>query len=209
MRRKERSCAKESLHGLAVNPAVDEDASADLEAEGLIEGLNFKSVREAYETGGGGGGQGPSLQTIGVSGAGGMAGNFATPRICLSWRVSSLCQEMEYCRSKPPALPPFTRETGVEKVRLAENAGNSRDPTRVALAYTGDGCPARKPDQRRGASHRKTANYCGPPDRVRPTRLDRTRSMSFRSKWRLARHWNRQTRDGPCPPGRRCCADRS
>src|SRR6202043_1863511 len=34
---------------------------------------------------GGGGGQGASLHTMGVSGAGGMAGNFATPRICLSW----------------------------------------------------------------------------------------------------------------------------
>jgi hypothetical protein len=41
----------------------------------------------------GGGGQGWSLHTIGVSGAGGMAGNFATPRICLSWwaTFSSSC----------------------------------------------------------------------------------------------------------------------
>ncbi len=35
-----------------------------------------------------------------------------------------------------PPLPPFTLETAIEKVRLAENAWNSRDPARVALAYT-------------------------------------------------------------------------
>lgn len=38
---------------------------------------------------------------------------------------------------KPP-LPPFTLETAMEKVRLAENAWNTRDPQRVALAYTSD-----------------------------------------------------------------------
>ncbi len=37
-----------------------------------------------------------------------------------------------------PPLPPFTRETAAEKARLAENAWNSRDPERVALAYTED-----------------------------------------------------------------------
>ncbi len=37
-----------------------------------------------------------------------------------------------------PPLPPFTLETAIEKVRLAENAWNSRDPARVALAYTQD-----------------------------------------------------------------------
>jgi uncharacterized protein len=35
-------------------------------------------------------------------------------------------------------LPPFTRETAIEKVRLAENGWNSRDPGKVALAYTED-----------------------------------------------------------------------
>ena len=39
--------------------------------------------------------------------------------------------------SRPP-LPPFTIETATQKVRLAEDAWNSRDPTRVALAYTID-----------------------------------------------------------------------
>lgn len=35
-------------------------------------------------------------------------------------------------------LPPFTHETAVAKVRAAENAWNSREPTRVALAYSLD-----------------------------------------------------------------------
>ena len=37
-----------------------------------------------------------------------------------------------------PPLPPFTPETAVEKVRLAEDGWNSRDPEKVALAYTVD-----------------------------------------------------------------------
>ncbi len=39
---------------------------------------------------------------------------------------------------KRPPLPPFTQESAAQKVRLAENAWNSRDPARVALAYTPD-----------------------------------------------------------------------
>ncbi|GAA2441862.1 nuclear transport factor 2 family protein [Streptomyces lavendulocolor] len=37
-----------------------------------------------------------------------------------------------------PPLPPFTEETAREKVRLAEEAWNTRDPEKVALAYTED-----------------------------------------------------------------------
>jgi len=37
-----------------------------------------------------------------------------------------------------PPFPPFTHETAIKKVRLAEDAWNSRDPQRVALAYTVD-----------------------------------------------------------------------
>jgi nuclear transport factor 2 (NTF2) superfamily protein len=37
-----------------------------------------------------------------------------------------------------PPLPPFTSDTAPEKVRKAEDAWNSRDPKRVALAYTVD-----------------------------------------------------------------------
>jgi uncharacterized protein len=38
---------------------------------------------------------------------------------------------------KPP-LPPFTLETAIQNVRMAEDGWNSRDPDRVALAYTPD-----------------------------------------------------------------------
>ena len=37
-----------------------------------------------------------------------------------------------------PPFPPFTRETAIQKVRMAEDAWNTRDPERVALAYTVD-----------------------------------------------------------------------
>lgn len=39
--------------------------------------------------------------------------------------------------SRPP-FPPFTRETALRKVQAAEDAWNTRDPHRVALAYTVD-----------------------------------------------------------------------
>lgn len=40
-------------------------------------------------------------------------------------------------QSRPP-LPPFNHETAVQKVRMAEDGWNSRDPQRVSLAYTPD-----------------------------------------------------------------------
>ncbi|MFS0825831.1 nuclear transport factor 2 family protein [Pseudomonas phoenicis] len=39
--------------------------------------------------------------------------------------------------SRPP-LPPFTHDTATQKVRLAEDGWNSRDPEKVSLAYTPD-----------------------------------------------------------------------
>ena len=39
--------------------------------------------------------------------------------------------------SRPP-LPPFDASSAAQKARMAENAWNSRDPARVALAYTTD-----------------------------------------------------------------------
>jgi nuclear transport factor 2 (NTF2) superfamily protein len=39
--------------------------------------------------------------------------------------------------SRPP-LPPFTRETATQKVRMAEDAWNTREPERVSRAYTLD-----------------------------------------------------------------------
>ena len=37
-----------------------------------------------------------------------------------------------------PPLPPFTRETAMQKARMAENAWNIQDPEKVSLAYTED-----------------------------------------------------------------------
>ena len=40
--------------------------------------------------------------------------------------------------SERPPLPPFDPETAKQKVRMAENAWNLRDPEKVSLAYTED-----------------------------------------------------------------------
>ena len=37
-----------------------------------------------------------------------------------------------------PPVPPFSRDDAIAKVRKAEDAWNTRDPERVALAYTPD-----------------------------------------------------------------------
>jgi len=37
-----------------------------------------------------------------------------------------------------PPFPPFTRETAIQKVRMAEDGWNNRNPEKVALAYTVD-----------------------------------------------------------------------
>src|ERR1043166_8842049 len=42
---------------------------------------------------------------------------------------------MENFEARPP-LPPFTLETAIQKVRAAEDGWNSRDPEKVALAYS-------------------------------------------------------------------------
>jgi nuclear transport factor 2 (NTF2) superfamily protein len=44
---------------------------------------------------------------------------------------------MSDVESRPP-FPPFTAETAARKARGAENAWNTREPGRVALAYTPD-----------------------------------------------------------------------
>ena len=40
-------------------------------------------------------------------------------------------------QARPP-FPPFTRETAIQKVRMAEDGWNNRDPVKVSLAYTID-----------------------------------------------------------------------
>ena len=44
---------------------------------------------------------------------------------------------MEAKQVRPP-VPPFDRDSAIQKVRLAEDAWNTRDPERVSLAYTVD-----------------------------------------------------------------------
>jgi nuclear transport factor 2 (NTF2) superfamily protein len=44
---------------------------------------------------------------------------------------------MTTIETRPP-LPPFTRASAIQKVRLAEDGWNARDPQRVSLAYTED-----------------------------------------------------------------------
>jgi nuclear transport factor 2 (NTF2) superfamily protein len=41
-------------------------------------------------------------------------------------------------QTQRPPLPPFTRETAIQKVRLAEDGWNSREAAKVAQAYTED-----------------------------------------------------------------------
>ena len=45
---------------------------------------------------------------------------------------------MDLSEEARPPVPPFSRDTATQKVRMAEDAWNSRDPQRVALAYTVD-----------------------------------------------------------------------
>lgn len=45
---------------------------------------------------------------------------------------------MALAETARPPLPPFSRETAIQKARMAEDAWNSRDPVRVSLAYTTD-----------------------------------------------------------------------
>ena len=56
--------------------------------------------------------------------------------------VCMIDQKIENSESKiepaRPPLPPFTKESAIQKVRLAEDAWNTRDPQKVAPAYTID-----------------------------------------------------------------------
>ncbi|MEH6359422.1 MAG: nuclear transport factor 2 family protein [Amylibacter sp.] len=40
--------------------------------------------------------------------------------------------------SQRPPLPPFTKETAMQKVRMAEDGWNGQNPEKIALAYTAD-----------------------------------------------------------------------
>lgn len=45
---------------------------------------------------------------------------------------------LDMASASTPIVPPFTRETAIQKIRAAEDAWNSRDPERVSLAYSID-----------------------------------------------------------------------
>lgn len=51
--------------------------------------------------------------------------------------INQLEKELNMVEKRPP-FPPFNLETATQKVRMAENAWNTRDPEKVALAYTKD-----------------------------------------------------------------------
>ena len=53
-------------------------------------------------------------------------------------RLSGIDVMKEETMTTRPPVPPFTRETAVQKVRLAEAGWNCRDPEKVSLAYTLD-----------------------------------------------------------------------
>jgi len=53
-------------------------------------------------------------------------------------RPVALERRSKGCTMSRPPLPPFTAETAAQKVRMAEDGWNTRDPARVALAYTED-----------------------------------------------------------------------
>jgi nuclear transport factor 2 (NTF2) superfamily protein len=56
------------------------------------------------------------------------------------WHAQGFPAELRlatFMSARPP-LPPFTRESAIQKVRLAEDAWNSRDPEKVSLAYSPD-----------------------------------------------------------------------
>src|SRR5438105_2960489 len=46
--------------------------------------------------------------------------------------------EGETAMTTRPPVPPFSRESAIQKIRLAEDSWNSRDPEKVAQAYTVD-----------------------------------------------------------------------
>jgi len=53
--------------------------------------------------------------------------------------MSDYCQTIyEDTKMSRPPLPPFNAETAAQKARMAEDAWNSKDPARIALAYTPD-----------------------------------------------------------------------
>jgi nuclear transport factor 2 (NTF2) superfamily protein len=90
--------------------------------------------------------------------------------------------------SRPP-LPPFTRESAIQKVRLAEDGWNSRDPAKVALAYAID---SRWRNRSEFINGRKR-DYCFPLSQMgQRTRLGNRIAVRFAYEWHDdSGHWYR------------------
>jgi hypothetical protein len=58
-----------------------------------------------------------------------------------------------------PPLPPFTVETAEQKARIAEDAWNSRDPGRVALAYAADSRWRNRAEMFQGSAARRVSAF--------------------------------------------------
>jgi nuclear transport factor 2 (NTF2) superfamily protein len=62
---------------------------------------------------------------------------FFMVHIC-EWKTRMPILKKMYIMEQKFPLPPFTIQTAIQKVQLAEDAWNTKDPERVALAYTVD-----------------------------------------------------------------------
>src|SRR5204862_2259236 len=63
---------------------------------------------------------------------------FPPARFSKDMDMTTLSTDRNASPATRPPLPPFTHETAAQKVRLAEDGWNSRDPGKVALAYSVD-----------------------------------------------------------------------
>jgi uncharacterized protein len=78
-----------------------------------------------------------SVMTGAARFAAGIAGWLQFPNAGYSWETI-MTTNVEVAKPAKVIAPPFTLETANQKVRMAEDAWNTRDPERVALAYTED-----------------------------------------------------------------------
>src|SRR5262249_45864479 len=66
-----------------------------------------------------------------------MSSMLTSPRFANATERRTMSGAQPPARPSPrPPLPPFTSDTAIQKVRLAEDLWNSRDPEKVALAYS-------------------------------------------------------------------------
>lgn len=107
-----------------------------------------------------------------------------------------------------PPLPPFTAETAAQKARMAEDAWNSRDPAKVALAYTEDSDWRNRSEFFRGrgeiafnASGPKAAPSISWRARINFHSMQLSRAVIIGANWRDLGEWT--SRAGPLlRPGR-------